>query len=208
MSIADTDDNGVTLSEPSSEYPVKIGLSDKNVRNIKATIETADNAEGALLAATRVVIITTTTTTAILGTADAALIQAAAIVRPEKNIVNSEANSVTIESDKSSSNSGSSGLINIEPSGDDAESISANNEGKLSSNSSSDGDDQLGKNSTLATTPHHHQQNRQRISAVKVTPPSTGKTSSVKSTKIEMPAGLNYVLDSHPANKHNHPDYR
>lgn len=68
---------------------------------------------------------------------------------------------------------------------------------------------------TNGTNIHYRQQ---RISAVKVTPASverydnvvvglsSGKGVNVKNTKIELPAGLNYVFDTQ--NKHRHHDFR
>lgn len=119
----------------------------------------------------------------LVATAETTVVAAGALVQAEKNSVNSKVDGGSVDS------SGS----DISDSSDDG--------------SSSSGDD-AEKNSTSAL--HQHQQpqpSRQRISAVKVTPPSADKA-SVKSTKIEMPAGLNYVFDSHPANKHHHHDYR
>lgn len=121
----------------------------------------------------------------LVATAETNVVAAGAIVQAEKNSVNSKVDGGSVDS----------GGSDISESSDDG--------------SSSSGDD-AGKNSTSALHQHQHQQpqpSRQRISAVKVTPPSADKA-SVKSTKIEMPAGLNYVFDSHPANKHHHHDYR
>lgn len=170
------------------------------VAETNVVISTANISTNFPFLVTDVVATATTISTAVSATtkANASVFVAGALVKSEKNTVNSH------DDDDNVSGAASSGI--------NSHSSSNNNNNNESSVSHSESRnliaDSEDEKDTIATVSHQQQHHRQRISAVKVTPPSTNGKVTAKSTKIEMPAGLNYVFDTHLANKHHHHDYR